>query len=132
MPFQTPLLFVSSTSEDLKPHRDAAVAADFRLCMMEYFVAGGDRPPLAACLAKVSEADVLCCAASRMPSPKGGLRVVADAAQGRLGDPGHPFPDPRAARGPCRAHRPYPGEPLGGAANPRPRAPPGCSIISGR
>jgi hypothetical protein len=31
-------------------------------------------------------------------------------------DPGHPFPDPRAARGPCQAHRPRPGEPLGGAA----------------
>jgi hypothetical protein len=32
---QAPILFVSSTSEDLKPHReaarDAAVAADFRL-----------------------------------------------------------------------------------------------------
>ena len=27
---------------------------------MVYFVASGDRPPLAACLAKVSEADVLC------------------------------------------------------------------------
>jgi Domain of unknown function (DUF4062) len=64
MPLQTPVLFVSSTSEDLKPHRgphrDAAVAADFRVRMMEYFVAGGDRPPLAVCLAKVSEADVLC------------------------------------------------------------------------
>ena len=64
MPLQTPILFVSSTSEDLRPHReaarDAAVAADFLLRMMEYFVAGGDRPPLAACLAKVSEADVLC------------------------------------------------------------------------
>ncbi len=64
MPLQTPILFVSSTSEDLKPHREAArdagVAADFRLRMMEYFVAGGDRPPLAACLAKVVEADVLC------------------------------------------------------------------------
>ncbi|MGQ0593142.1 MAG: DUF4062 domain-containing protein [Gammaproteobacteria bacterium] len=64
MPVQAPILFVSSTSEDLKPHRaaarDAAVAADVRLRMMEYFVASGDRPPLAACLAKVSEADVLC------------------------------------------------------------------------
>jgi uncharacterized protein DUF4062 len=58
------IVFVSSTSEDLKPHReaarDAAVAADFRVRMMEYFVVGGDRPPLAACLAKVSEADVVC------------------------------------------------------------------------
>lgn len=64
MSLQAPIVFVSSTSEDLRPHReaarDAAVAADFRLRMMEYFVAGGDRPPLAACLAKVSEADVLC------------------------------------------------------------------------
>lgn len=64
MPRQTPILFVSSTSEDLRSHReavrDAAVTTDFRLRMMEYFVAGGDRPPLAACLAKVSEADVLC------------------------------------------------------------------------
>ena len=64
MPLQAPILFVSSTSEDLRAHReaarDAAVGADFRLRMMEYFVAGGDRPPLAACLAKVSEADVLC------------------------------------------------------------------------
>jgi hypothetical protein len=64
MPLQAPILFVSSTSEDLKPHReaarDAAVGADFRVRMMEYFVASGDRPPLAACLAKVSEADVLC------------------------------------------------------------------------
>jgi hypothetical protein len=64
MPLQAPIVFVSSTSEDLKPYRvaarDAAVAADFRLRMMEYFVVGGDRPPLAACLAKMSEADVLC------------------------------------------------------------------------
>jgi hypothetical protein len=64
MSLATPILFVSSTSEDLKPHREAAreaaTAADFRLRMMEYFVASGDRPPLAACLAKVSEADVLC------------------------------------------------------------------------
>jgi len=64
MSLPTPIVFVSSTVEDLKPHReaarDAAVGADFRLRMLEYFVAGGDRPPLAACLAKVGEADVLC------------------------------------------------------------------------
>ncbi len=64
MPLQAPMVFVSSTSEDLKPHReaarDAAVAVDFRVRMMEYFVAGGDRPPLAVCLTQASEADVLC------------------------------------------------------------------------
>jgi formylglycine-generating enzyme required for sulfatase activity len=64
MPFQVPILFVSSTVEDLRPYReaarDAAVVADFRLRMQEHFAAAGDRPPLAACLAKVREADLLC------------------------------------------------------------------------
>ncbi len=45
MPLQAPILFVSSTSEDLKPHREAAghaaVAADIRLRLMEYFVGSG-------------------------------------------------------------------------------------------
>ncbi len=56
-------VFISSTSEDLKKHReaacDAAIAAGMLPAMMEYFVASGDKPPLAACLNKVSEADVL-------------------------------------------------------------------------
>lgn len=58
-----PIVFVSSTAEDLKQHRtaakDAAIAAGCLPRMMEYFAASGDKPPLDACLAKVSEADVL-------------------------------------------------------------------------
>ena len=58
-----PIVFISSTAEDLKPYRaaarDAAVGADFLPRMMEYFVASGSKPPLEECLAKVSEADVL-------------------------------------------------------------------------
>ncbi|HEV3202262.1 MAG TPA: SUMF1/EgtB/PvdO family nonheme iron enzyme, partial [Bryobacteraceae bacterium] len=60
---QIPIVFVSSTSEDLKPYRqaarDSAVSARFLPEMMEYFLASGQHPPLAACLAKVAEADVL-------------------------------------------------------------------------
>ena len=56
-------VFVSSTSEDLKEHRqaarDAAISAGFLPVMMEYFVASGKKPPLKACLAKVDEADVV-------------------------------------------------------------------------
>jgi hypothetical protein len=60
---QSVTVFVSSTSEDLKKHREAArdavLAAGMRPVMMEYFVASGDKPPLSVCLSKVSEADVL-------------------------------------------------------------------------
>ncbi|NLF67862.1 MAG: DUF4062 domain-containing protein [Candidatus Anammoximicrobium sp.] len=56
-------VFISSTSEDLKGHReaarDAALAAGMLPVMMEYFTASGARPPLPTCLAKVSETDVL-------------------------------------------------------------------------
>jgi hypothetical protein len=59
----TPKVFVSSTAEDLKPYRaaarDAAIGAELLPKMMEYFVASGDKPPLPACLERVSEADVL-------------------------------------------------------------------------
>jgi formylglycine-generating enzyme required for sulfatase activity len=59
----TPKVFVSSTAEDLKPYRaaarDAAIGAELLPKMMEYFVASGDKPPLPACLDRVSEADVL-------------------------------------------------------------------------
>jgi hypothetical protein len=62
-PRQIPTVFVSSTSEDLKPYRqaarDAAVSARFHPEMMEYFLASGQHPPLAACMAMVAEADVL-------------------------------------------------------------------------
>jgi hypothetical protein len=58
----TPKVFVSSTAEDLRPYRaaarDAAIGAELLPKMMEYFVAGGDKPPLPACLDKVFEADV--------------------------------------------------------------------------
>ena len=57
-------VFISSTSEDLKAHRDAArdaaIGAGMLPIMMEYFVAGGEHPPLDACLSKVfSGADLL-------------------------------------------------------------------------
>ena len=55
-------VFISSTSEDLKPYRnaarDAAIGAGLVPIMMEYFVASG-RPSLQECLRKVSEADVV-------------------------------------------------------------------------
>ena len=56
-PNRIPVVFISSTSEDLKAYRkrarDAALAAGFYPRMMEYFPAGGN-PPLAECLARVS------------------------------------------------------------------------------
>jgi hypothetical protein len=54
----TPVVFISSTSEDLKDYRekarDAALLAGFMPRMMEYFAASGSNPPLRACLEKVS------------------------------------------------------------------------------
>jgi energy-coupling factor transporter ATP-binding protein EcfA2 len=62
-PKEIPTVFISSTTEDLKPYRqaarDAAVSARFHPEMMEYFLASGQHPPLAACMAKVAEADVV-------------------------------------------------------------------------
>src|SRR5664279_3125686 len=57
-------VFISSTNEDLKPHyraaaRDAALEAGFYPTMQEYFVASGEHPPLAACLKKLADADVI-------------------------------------------------------------------------
>jgi Domain of unknown function (DUF4062) len=55
-------VFISSTSEDLKPYRaaarDAAIGAGLLPRMMEHFVATGG-PSLPECLRKVSEADVV-------------------------------------------------------------------------
>jgi len=55
-------VFISSTSEDLKPYRaaarDAAIGAGLLPKMMEYFVATGG-PSLPECLRLVSEADVV-------------------------------------------------------------------------
>jgi DNA replication protein DnaC len=56
-----PVVFISSTSEDLKEHREqakqAALASGFSPRMMEYFPAGG--PSLPECLGKVGEAEVV-------------------------------------------------------------------------
>ena len=59
----TPKVFISSTAEDLREYRlaahDAAIRAGFTPVMMEYFVASGAKPPLAACLDKVRATDVV-------------------------------------------------------------------------
>jgi formylglycine-generating enzyme required for sulfatase activity len=55
-------VFISSTTEDLKPYReaarDAAIAAGFHPVMMEYWTSTG-RPSLPECLRKVSDCDVV-------------------------------------------------------------------------
>jgi len=57
-----PVVFISSTSEDLRPYREAAreaaIAAGLLPVMMEYFPATG-RPSLPECLCKISKADVV-------------------------------------------------------------------------
>jgi hypothetical protein len=57
-----PIVFISSTSEDLPRHRqaarDAALRCDFHPRMMDYFAASANRP-LAECMARVDQADVL-------------------------------------------------------------------------
>src|SRR5437879_6153491 len=58
-----PVVFISSTSDDLKEHREqaakAAAASGFSPRMMEYFPASGHAPTLPACLEKVAEAEVV-------------------------------------------------------------------------
>ena len=58
-----PVVFISSTSDDLKEHRKhaaaAAQASGFSPSMMEYFPASGHAPSLEACLEKVAEAEVV-------------------------------------------------------------------------
>ena len=58
-----PVVFISSTSDDLKDHREqaakAAAASGFSSRMMEYFPASGHAPSLPACLEKVAEAEVV-------------------------------------------------------------------------
>ena len=53
-----PIVFISSTIEDLEEHRgkarDAINQVGFVPRMKEYFAARGDKPPLAVCLEKVS------------------------------------------------------------------------------
>jgi hypothetical protein len=59
----TPKVFISSTSEDLKPYRkaarDAALGAGILPVQMEYFAASGQHDPLKACLERVSQTDVV-------------------------------------------------------------------------
>lgn len=58
-----PVVFISSTSEDLKEHRQiavrAALATGFAPRTMEYFSACGHLPTLRACLEMVDEAEVI-------------------------------------------------------------------------
>ena len=58
-----PVVFISSTSDDLREHREqaakAATAMGFSPRMMEYFPASGHAPSLPACLEKVGEAEVV-------------------------------------------------------------------------
>src|ERR1035437_2349212 len=58
-----PVVFISSTSDDLKEYREqaakAAAATGFSPRMMEYFPASGHAPSLPACLEKVAEAEVV-------------------------------------------------------------------------
>jgi formylglycine-generating enzyme required for sulfatase activity len=60
---QDPVVFISSTSDDLKEHREqaakAAAASGFSPRMMEYFPSSGHKPALPACLEKVAEAEVV-------------------------------------------------------------------------
>src|SRR5215471_10634059 len=59
----TPLVFISSTREDLEPYRsaarEAAIQAGFQPVMMDYFAAQSEQPPYLACMAKVDPCDVL-------------------------------------------------------------------------
>ncbi|MGH9454612.1 MAG: DUF4062 domain-containing protein, partial [Terriglobia bacterium] len=58
-----PVVFISSTVEDLEPYRaaarDAALSAGFHPDMFEHWPASGQRRPAAECLSRVSKADVL-------------------------------------------------------------------------
>ena len=58
-----PVVFISSTGEDLKEHRQqaakAALASGFATRMMEYFPASGAKPSLPACRDMVAEAEVV-------------------------------------------------------------------------
>jgi formylglycine-generating enzyme required for sulfatase activity len=60
---QVPVVFISSTSDDLKDHREqaasAARASGFFPLMMEYFPACGHAPSLQACREMVAQAEVV-------------------------------------------------------------------------
>jgi hypothetical protein len=63
MPPRVPVVFISSTCEDLKDYRlaarDAALNEGFLPDMREYFTPGGGRPPVEECLEQVARADVV-------------------------------------------------------------------------
>jgi hypothetical protein len=58
-----PVVFISSTAQDLKEHREqaekAALANGFYPSMMEYFPASGAQPTVPACLKMVAQAEVI-------------------------------------------------------------------------
>lgn len=60
---KTPVVFVSSTAEDLKAHReqvrDAVLALGLQPRMQEYFPASGDYPPYQKCMQVVDGADLV-------------------------------------------------------------------------
>ena len=62
MPYD-PVVFISSTSDDLKEHREqaarAARASGFSPRMMEYFPVTGHAPSLPVCLEMVAQAEVV-------------------------------------------------------------------------
>jgi len=109
-----PTVFISATSEDLKPYREAAkeaaISAKFHPAMMEYFPASGKHPPYRACMEKVAGADVLVAIVAHrygwIPPDQPGagsksitwLECEEAVQQGQevlafLVDPGAPWPD---------------------------------------
>ncbi|MFN0172743.1 MAG: DUF4062 domain-containing protein [Bryobacteraceae bacterium] len=69
MPVRVPVVFISSTCEDLEDYglaaRDAALNEGFMPDMLEYFTPGGERPPVEECLAQVAKADVVVAVCAR-------------------------------------------------------------------
>ncbi len=63
MPRTQPVVFISSTAQDLREHRHAAAEAarqaGFAVEMMEHFEAQTQSTPYVGCIAKVREGDVL-------------------------------------------------------------------------
>ena len=63
MQIMVPKVFISSTQADLKEFRQAAKDAALKTgcmpVMFEHWVASGERPPVSACLAAVSDCDLV-------------------------------------------------------------------------
>ena len=83
MPVTKPVVFISSTSADLRLHRDAAARAarqaGFEPDIMEDFEAQSLKPPYPACMDKVAECDVLVVivGAQRLAAFLGGVEQAA-------------------------------------------------------